>query len=341
MKSERSNLNTEESEADFRQLLQNIQKGLVSVSVLLEDQEFTRRLRLIVRAQAQTVEKAEELANDVRLKVWRSLPQFTPDDDHPYGNFFSWVRHIARSAHRDTLQRRQIQIDERPVEDLELVDPQMDIESSFLFKEVMAEFEKTISSLPERERLAVALYLQGFSSREISEKMLRAGFSVSHVTVLKWTRDALAAFFHNSGHLENIRSKNVRAMKFRATRAKREFHTILEQAINTGTPVITSGNIYRKPRARVINRRNPKTTQPPLRPDWETANDLLRSMQSPESKQGINAAFEASPEALGIAAIEHANKGRKVPVSSLTTYLMATSTANVVGKVMNLTKDVT
>jgi hypothetical protein len=83
-----------------------------------------------------------------------------------------------------------------------------------------------------------------------------------------------------------------------------------------------------------------KTTQPNLRPGWKSANDLLKSMQSPKSKQGIQAAFEASPEALGRAAVEHATKGRRVPVSSLTTFLMAASTVNVVGRVMDLSEDV-
>lgn len=342
MRSEDSNLNTGDSEADFRRLLLDVKEDKASVAVLLDDPVFTRRLRVIVRALAQTAEDAEELANDVRLKVWRDLPQFKLDYDLPYGNFFAWVRRIARRTHIDTLStRRRLEFDEQRVEDLDVVDPDMNIESSFLFKEVMAEFEKTINALPERERLAVAYYLQGFSSREISEKMLGAGVSVSHVTVLKWTRDALATFFHKRGHLDSIHSKNVRTMKVRATRAKREFHTILEHAINAGTPDITSEKIYRKSRARVINRKTTKKTQPTLRPDWQTANDLLKKMQSPESKQGIRAAFDASPEALGFAAIEHANNRRKVPVGSLTTYLMATSTANVVGKVMNLTKDVT
>jgi RNA polymerase sigma factor (sigma-70 family) len=341
MRSEDSNLNTGDSEADFRRLLLDVKEDKASVAVLLDDPVFTRRLRVIVRALAQTAEAAEELANDVRLKVWRDLPEFTPDYESVYGNFFRWLSSIARNTYLDTLRRRQVKLDEQPIDNLDIVDPQMDIESSFLFKEVMAEFEKTINALPERERLAIAYYLQGFSSREISEKMLGAGVSVSHVTILKWTRDALATFFHNRGHLENIRSKNVRTMKVRATRAKREFHTILEHAINAGTPDITSEKTYRKSRAHVTNRKTPRKTQPTLRPDWQTANDLLKKMQSPESKQGISAAFEAPPEALGIAAIEHANKGRKVPVGSLTTYLMATSTANVVGKVMNLTKDVT
>ena len=120
----------------------------------------------------------------------------------------------------------------------------------------------------------------------------------------------------------------------RTTKAKKEFYTIVDHVINSGTPAITPEEICKLASTGTI------ASQPRSRPGWESANDLLQKMQSPESKQGIQAAFEASPEELGRAAVEHADQG-KVPVSSLTTYLMAASTVNVVGRVMNLTKNAT
>jgi antitoxin Phd len=202
----------------------------------------------------------------------------------------------------------------------------------------MAEFEMSINALPGRERLAMVYYLQGFSFRDISEKMTQAGFSSSHVTVQKLIRDSLMAFFNKSS-LQNVRSKNVRVTRVRATRAKREFHTILEQAINSGTFAIRSEDTYRHGFAPGEKRKSSKPTHPRSRSGWASANDLLARMQDPESKHGIQAAFDASPEELGRAAVEHVNIARKVPVDSLTTFLMATSTVNVVERVMNLTKD--
>lgn len=339
MKSGHSNLNTEASEADFRRLLQDIRARRVPADVLFEDQIFKTRVRLITMTLAQTAEDAQELANDVHLKVSTNLQHFKPNYDRPYGNFFSWVRRIAQNAFIDSLRWRNIQVHEQRPEDLDIADTETDIERSFLYKEVLAEFEKSINALPDRERLAIAYYLQGFSFREISKKMLEAGFSSSHVMVSKWIREALSAYFQKSGNLKNIGSKNVKVTKVRATRAKREFYTILEHAINSGTAGM-SEDIHRTSLAAVVKPESSKTTQLTSHPGWQSANDLLKSMQSPESKRGIEAAFEASPEALGQAAVEHANKGRKIPVSSLTTYLMATSTVNVVGRVMNLTKDV-
>jgi antitoxin Phd len=330
---------TERSESDFVRLLREIRADRASSELLLEHPLFQSRLRLVTMAHASTTQDAEDLANDVRLKVWQNLRHFKPDYRYPYGNFFGWLRVMTRNKVLDNRRRHKVEFDEHPVEDLNIVDTRNDIEASVLYKEVMAEFEKSINALPDTERLAIAYYLQGFTYREISEKMLQAGFSISHAMVGKWVREGLNAYFQKSGNLKNIRSKNIRVTKVRAMRAKREFHTILDQAINSGTPAITPENIHRPPLTPFVRSRTSKTTQPNSRPGWKFANDLLRSMQSPKSKQGVQAAFEASPEALGRAAVEHATKGRRVPVSSLTTFLMAASTVNVVGRVINLSKD--
>lgn len=340
MNSGYSNLNTEASESDLRRLLQDIKQKRVPTEVLLEDEIFKNRLRLITMAHARTPQDAEDLANDVRIKVWRNIQHFKPDYRRPYDGFFSWLRAVTRNTFIDTPGRRCIvELDERRVEDLDIADTHMDIEQSLLYKEVMAEFEKSINALPRRERLAVAYYLQGFTFRETSEKMRQAGFSSSHVTVHRWIRDGLSAFFPESANSQNIRSKNVRLTKVRATRAKREIYSILEQAINSGTAFVMSEDINRTPLVSVVRHKGSETAPSISRPSRQSANDLLKSMQRPESKRGIEAAFDASPEALGQAAVEHANKRRKIPVGSLTTFLMAASTVNVVGRVMNLSKD--
>jgi RNA polymerase sigma factor (sigma-70 family) len=335
MNSRKTNFNAEES--DFVQLLQKLLANEASSDALFEHPVFKSRLRLVTMANAQTTADAEDLATEVSLKVWKKLSQFEPNYSEPYGNFFAWLRTLTRNAYIDSLRRKELEFDERRPEDLDITDTQSDIEASVLYKEVMAEFEMSINALPERERLAMALYLQGFSFREISEKMTQAGYSSSRVKVRKWIKDSLMAFW--SGR-ENVGSKNIRVTRVRATRAKREFHSILEQAINSGTLAVRPEDTYPYGLAHGGRRRASKPTQQSSRRGWESANELLARMQHPESKHGIQAAFDASPEELGRAAVEHAKESRKVPVSSLTTFLMATSTVNVVERVMNLTKDV-
>ncbi len=333
------NSNFEEGEPDFVRLLREIQAGRASHDLLFEHPLFQSRLRLLAMNHASTTQDAEDLANNVRVKVWQHLKQFRPADTKPYGNFFAWLRALTRNVYVDSLRKSKVKFDELQPEDLTIADTQNDPETSLLYKEVMAEFEKRIYALPAKERLAMAYYLEGFSYREISAKLLEAGFSISHVTIHNRIRKGLRAFFIKSG-VEDVRSKNVKVTRVRATRAKREFHSIVEQAINSSAPVIPSEHIYPNSYTVVGQRNLSKATASKSRPGWASANDLLKRMQSPESKQGIQAAFDASPEELGEAAVEDANTKHKVPVGSLTTFLMATSTANVVGRVMNLTKDV-
>jgi RNA polymerase sigma factor (sigma-70 family) len=333
MSPRKTTLNTEERESDFVRLLRGVQANRVPVEELLEHEIFKNRLRLITMAHARTKWDAEDLACDVQLKVFQNLRHFKPDQIKPYGGFFHWLQAVTRNTFLDTKRRSKLEFDERRVEDIDIADPNTDIESSVLYKEVLAELEKSINALPLDQQLFIAYYVEGFSFREISYKMRRAGFPSSHTAVAKSIKNGLTAFFTESDKIQNITSKNAKITKVRVTRAKREFHTIVEQAITSGTDVaITSEGSY-------ITPKTSKTTQPNSRPGWQSASDLLRSMQSPESKQGIQDAFDASPEALGQAAVEHATKGRTVPVSSLTTFLMAASTVNVVGRVMNLTKD--
>lgn len=334
-------LNTEASESDFRRLLRDVRANRLPTDALLEHDAFKNRLRLITMAHARTAQDAEELANDVRLKVWQNLQQFKPDDRRPYDGFFSWVRVVTRNAFFNSLQAKDLrrpEFDDRPIEDIDIADPKTDIEFSVLYKEVLNEFEKSIHALPRTQRLAIAFYLQGHTFREISEKMREAGFRSSHAAVRTWIKGGIKAFFPEAAHLQENRSRNARVTRIRATRAKRQFHTILEQAINSGSAIIASEDAYVRALTRVRPKRS-EANQPKSRPGWQSANDLLKSMQSRESKAGIQAAFESSPEDLGRAAVEYASKERNVPVSSLTTLLMATSTANVVGRVMNFTKD--
>lgn len=337
MKPRKTTLNTEVGESEFVRLLRKIQTHRASSELLFEHPLFQSRLRLITMAHARTEQDAEELASEVCLKVWRNLQQFKPDYRRPYGGFFSWVRAVTRHTFFDTSRRHKVEYDPQRVEDLDIPDLQMDLEASVLYKEVIAEFEKSISGLPVRQQLAIAYYLRGFTFRETADKMRQVGFPSSHKAVATWIKGGVNAFLSGSDKIRNIMSKNVRVTNVRAARAKREFYTILEQAINSGPATM---NIYGALDRPVERRKTSKTTQlTSSSAGRRSANDLLKNMQSPESKQGIQAAFDASPEALGEAAVEHASKRRKVPVASLTTFLMAASTANVVERVMNLSED--
>src|SRR5205807_1764661 len=119
---------------------------------LLEHEIFKNRLRLITMAHARTTWDAEDLACDVQLKVLQDLWHFKPRQIKPYGGFFHWLRAVTHQTFLDTKRRNKLEFDERSVEDIDIADPHTDIESSVLYKEVLAEFEKSLNALPLRQQ---------------------------------------------------------------------------------------------------------------------------------------------------------------------------------------------
>ena len=184
---------------DFCRLLREVQAGRESCDALLVDPLFKERLRLMISAHRQKPEDAEEMANDIRTKVWRYLPGFEPDYTCDYGNFFAWLRTIIRNTFLDTLSKSEVEYDKERAEDLDSKDPRIDIEGQLLYKERVKELESCISALPERERLATTWHiLEGLPSRITAERLTQKGYPCTHVTVLKWVRDGLKPFFPNA-----------------------------------------------------------------------------------------------------------------------------------------------
>lgn len=192
----RNTLATDKGEnGHFCSLLRNVQNGCEPIDALFREPIFQERLRLMISAHRLRPEDSEELANDVRLKVWRYLSGFKPDYAYDYGNLFAWVRQIIRNSFLDGLKDDVQYSDERP-EDLNSADLRVNLEEELLYRERVKELESCIENLPERERLATTCHvLQGLPSRITAEILRRAGYPCTHVTVLKWVRDGLKLYF--------------------------------------------------------------------------------------------------------------------------------------------------
>lgn len=183
----------------FCTLLREVQGGRKPIDALFEDPIFRSKFRPIIAAHRQKPEDAEELANNIRYKVWHSLPRFEPDYTHEYGKFFAWLRTVTRNSFLDTLLNDDAEFIDDRAEDLPIPDPKIDLEARVLYNERVDELERCTNTLPERERMAVTHYvLEGLSSRETTDRLIKAGFPCTHVTVLKWVRDGLKPFFPNA-----------------------------------------------------------------------------------------------------------------------------------------------
>jgi len=92
-----------------------------------------------------------------------------------------------------------------------------------------------------------------------------------------------------------------------ASRLKNEFGAVFEEAATSGAVVITK---HDTPRAVLLSYAEfealTAATTPVLDDLTERFDDLLAGMQTPRAKAGVAAAFDATPEELGAAAVKAA-----------------------------------
>lgn len=92
-----------------------------------------------------------------------------------------------------------------------------------------------------------------------------------------------------------------------ATRLKNEFGTVFEQAAVGGAVVITKHDV---PKAVLLSYAEfealTASATPALDDLTERFDKLLATMQTPKAKAGVAAAFDATPEELGAAAVKAA-----------------------------------
>jgi len=97
-----------------------------------------------------------------------------------------------------------------------------------------------------------------------------------------------------------------------ASRLKNEFGTVFEQATLGGAVVITK---HDTPKAVLLSYAEfealTKSGTPALDDLSERFDELLAAMQTPKAKAGVAAAFNATPEELGAAAVKAARTTRR------------------------------
>lgn len=105
----------------------------------------------------------------------------------------------------------------------------------------------------------------------------------------------------------NREGKLVDVPTVAASRLKNEFGSVFEQAAADGAVVITKHNT---PRAVLVAYAEfealIKSVTPALDDLGDQFDNLLAAMQTPAAKAGVAAAFDATPEELGAAAVKSA-----------------------------------
>lgn len=196
---------TTEGEFRFLQTLRNVKDGSQPPGAIVEDPEYQRRAKVICRGLAADSVGADELIQEVVLKVLENVKDhFTPDYAKPYGNFFAWFRRIARNAFLDGLPRGEQQFDDEDGEEFSIEDPTPNPEMQLLLREretrlaeLRTRLAELVDSLPRTRRLAMRLYLKGHSYRRAAQILNRLNIKCSHAAVRNWVREDLAPFFRD------------------------------------------------------------------------------------------------------------------------------------------------
>jgi RNA polymerase sigma-70 factor (ECF subfamily) len=138
-------------------------------------QKYRRPMISFMYRMSHNVAVAEELAQEVFLRVYRSREKYSPD-----AKFTTWLYRIATNLAvnhaRDTKHERpenQVSIDE-PDEDtgltVDVADGSLNVEQKILRRERLAAIRKHVQTLPERQRLAVMMHkYQSMDYRQIAE----------------------------------------------------------------------------------------------------------------------------------------------------------------------------
>ena len=142
----------------------------------------------VARAYTLTSDECQDLAQEILLQAWRSLPQFEGKAS-PATWFYRVALHTAMNWHRKDKPRRSRQ---QPLVEVQVLAPDgPDSAEQAQQREIVERLYNAIHQLPKADAALVLLYLDELSYREMADVL---GISESNVGVkLNRAKKALSA----------------------------------------------------------------------------------------------------------------------------------------------------
>ena len=149
----------------------------------------------MARAYTLTTEDCQDLAQEILLQVWRSLPQF-----QNRASASTWFYRVALNTalgwHRKERRRRARQQPVFEVEDLSVAG--LDSAQQIVQREAVERLYAAIRQLPKTDAALVLLYLEDLSYRQMADVL---GISESNVGVkLNRAKKALGELMKEESH---------------------------------------------------------------------------------------------------------------------------------------------
>jgi len=146
----------------------------------------------VARAYTLTHEECQDLAQEILLEAWRSLPKFEQRASAATW-FYRVALHTAMNWHRKDKPRR---VRQQPLLDVHIV--ATDGAESAAQREIVEQLYSAIHRLPKADAALVLLYLDELSYREMAEVL---GISESNVGVkLNRAKKALGELMKGTSH---------------------------------------------------------------------------------------------------------------------------------------------
>lgn len=145
----------------------------------------------VARAYTLTTDECQDLAQEILLQAWRSLPQFEGKAS-PATWFYRVALQTAMNWHRKDKPRRSLQ---QPLVEVQVVANEgADSAEQVAQRETVGQLYEAIHQLPKGDAALVLLYLDELSYREMAEVL---GISESNVGVkLNRAKKALSALMN-------------------------------------------------------------------------------------------------------------------------------------------------
>jgi RNA polymerase sigma-70 factor (ECF subfamily) len=157
--------------------------------------EHSASVMKVARAYTLTSEECQDLAQEILLQAWRSLPKFERKAS-PATWFYRVALHTAMNWHRKDKRRRSRQ---QPLLEVQAVATEgCDRAEQSQQREIVEQLYQAIHQLPKTDAALVLLYLDELSYREMAEVL---GISESNVGVkLNRAKKALSALMNRESH---------------------------------------------------------------------------------------------------------------------------------------------
>jgi RNA polymerase sigma-70 factor, ECF subfamily len=149
----------------------------------------------VARAYTLTNDECQDLAQEILLQAWRSLPQFAGKAS-PATWFYRVALHTAMNWHRKDKPRRSRQ---QPLVEVQvLATENVNSAEQAQQRETVEQLYNAIQQLPKTDAALVLLYLDELSYREMAEVL---GISESNVGVkMNRAKKALGAMMNGKPH---------------------------------------------------------------------------------------------------------------------------------------------